>query len=95
MIKDGVILFASCFNLTAQGPDYSRGNGFLGIFGMSLTRKLVDVPGGPPHKGFPLKPRGAAYTSEPFKASVSAVHAHEALLRKSQEVLKGPTTVFS
>lgn len=63
MIIGGVFLFTSCFNLTAQGPDYSRGKLLPWYFWPVSGQETGGRVGGALHKRIPLKPRGAAYTS--------------------------------
>lgn len=58
LIICAVFLFTSCFNLIAQGPNYSKGNYILGIFGVSLTRKLVEVSELPFSRDFHLNQGG-------------------------------------
>lgn len=98
MIICGAFLFSSCFNLIAQGPIYSKVNYFLGIFGMFLTRKLVDVSGVPFSRDFPLNQEGLHSLLNPSRLQpfvVYSVYDHEDLLRKSQEVFKDSATMFS
>lgn len=58
LIICAVFLFTSCFNLTAQGRNYSKGSYILGIFGMSLTRKLVEMSELPFSRDFHLNQGG-------------------------------------